>query len=311
MMNPIKKILKQDFKNSGISNKKSFILAQTAYNEYSKFKILLDNDYETIFINAKNGKDDPIDVKSDRLTELAYTKFLSNNFKLSNPNGKIGLDIKIDDINGWGEYKSIRIGKPLNNEKEDFISRITNALSKKFVAVQKNRNTKQSAKNYIADTQPVILFFEFNKKVVDKFRNILNTDFKSENLPLILQALFPVDEYGKENVIQIQNTKNEWIELHRRYFTDREAELYDNGKSYICDLCTISAVVFSETITNFIFEDRLKEKWKNDLVLVHNPFARNPIKEKLFPTDEEWRCIFDENTKMFTITEIHNKKIIK
>lgn len=308
-MHPIKKILKQDFKKSGCSNKNSFILAQTAYNEYSKFKNLLDNDYETIFINTKNGEDDPIDVKSDRLTELAYTKFLSNNFKLSNPNGKIGLDIKIDDINGWGEYKSIRIGKPLNNEKEDFLSRITNALSKKFVAVQKNRNAKQTAKNYISDAQPVILFFEFNKKVVDKFRNILNNDFKSENLPLILQALFPVDEYGKENVIQIQNTKNEWVELPRRYFTDKVAELYDNKKSYICDLRTISAVVFSETITNFIFEDRLKEKWKNDLVLVHNPFARNPIKEKLFPTDEEWRCIFDENTKMFTIKEIHNKKM--
>lgn len=307
-MHPIKKILKQDFKNCGIiSSKKSFNLAQTAYNEYLKFKNLLDNDYETTFINAKNEKDDPIDVKSDRLTELAYTKFLSDNFKLSNPNGKIGLDIKIDDINSWGEYKSIRLGEVLNNKKEDFLSRITNALSKKFVATQKNRNAKQTAKNYISDTQPVILFFEFNKKVVDKFRNILKNNLKSENLPLILQALFPVDEYCKENVLHIQNTKNEWIELPRRYFTDREAELYDNKKSYICDLRTISAVVFSETITNFIFEDKLKEKWKNDLVLVHNPFARNPIKEKLFPTNEEWRCIFDENTKMFTITEIHNE----
>lgn len=137
MMHPIKKILKRDFKNCGISNKNSFILAQTAYNEYLKYKNLLDEDYETKFINDKNGKEDPIDVKSDRLTELAYTKFLNYNFKLSNPNGKIGLDIKIDDINGWGEYKSIRLGKALNNEKEEFLSRITNALSKKFVATQK------------------------------------------------------------------------------------------------------------------------------------------------------------------------------
>lgn len=79
----------------------------------------------------------------------------------------------------------------------------------------------------------------------------------------------------------------------------------DNGKTYICDSGSISAVVFSETITNLVFDEVLEEKWKNDLTLVHNPFARNPIKEKLFPTAEEWSVKFIEADKRFELKEVH------
>ena len=121
------------------------------YNEYTKHKHLLDPDFETTITKAGTYKDNAatIEVNRDRLAELAYTKFLASNFhSISNPNGKNGLDIKLDDINGWGEYKSIRLGAS-GNGKSDFISRLTNALSKKIVIVQKNRNANSSAKNIL------------------------------------------------------------------------------------------------------------------------------------------------------------------
>ena len=68
----------------------------------------------------------------------------------------------------------------------------------KIVIVQKNRNANSSAKKYIADNQPVILFFELDKKVLLTFKDVLIDDAKSDYLPIYLQALFPVDNFCNE-----------------------------------------------------------------------------------------------------------------
>ena len=304
----IEDIIKQDFIRSGRSYEESSLLARSMYNEYTTYKHLLDPDFDTTITKAGTCKDNAstIEVKRDRLTELAYTKFLASNFhSISNPNGKNGLDIKLDDINCWGEYKSIRLGEA-GNGKSDFISRLTNALSKKFVMVQKNRNANSSAKNYIADNQPVILFFELDKKVLLTFKDVLLDDAKSDYLPIYLQALFPVDNFCNECELIIDK-KTGKCPLERRYFADKILKLKDNGTEWICDGSAISAVVFSETITSILFESGLDDEWDNDLIMIHNPFARNPVKEFLFPTWYEYRCTVDEKEHKFTVTEIHPK----
>lgn len=62
-----------------------------------------------------------------------------------------------------------------------------------------------------------------------------------------------------------------------------------------------------EPPTQFLFESGLDDDWDNDLIMIHNPFARNPVKEFLFPTWYEYRCTVDEKEHKFTVTEIHPK----
>lgn len=104
------------------------------YNEYTKHKHLLDPDFETTITKAGTCKDNAatIEVNRDRLAELAYTKFLASNFhSISNPNGKMVWILNWMTSTVGGEYKSIRLGAA-GNGKSDFISRLTNALSKKM-----------------------------------------------------------------------------------------------------------------------------------------------------------------------------------
>lgn len=312
-----KNILKKDFNNSNSVLTSAEIdkyteKAEKIYLDLSKKK-LLDGNFLTQFKNAdeyglKNSSDslkvkESFESKSDRLTELAYTNFLINNgFKLDHVIGNHGLDIKLDDINGWGEYKNIRLGSA-RPEENYLISRITNGLNKKFVDVEKYRKEKDKVYS-IKDEQPVILFFEYSKKLVETYLPILTKDRKSETLPIEFRALFPINnkDLSEEKELNIKNNDGKIIKIPKRYFVDYSNILTDNKKEYVCEFSQISAVVFSETITNSIFID----DWDNDLIMIHNPMAKNPIKEKLFPTWLEYKVEFDKNNNFF-IKEIHDK----
>ena len=312
-----KNILKKDFSNSGNLTSaeidKYTEKAKLIYFDLSKKK-LLDVDFLTQFQSAdeyglKNSSDflkvkESFERKSDRLTELAYTNFLiNNNFKLGHVVGNHGLDIKLNNINGWGEYKNIRLGNA-GPEENYLISRITNGLNKKFIDVEKYRNEKYKVYS-VKNEQPVILFFEYSKKLVDTYLPILIKDRTSETLPIEFRALFPINntDLTEENELIIKNNNGKSIKIPKRYFVDYSNVLTDNKVNHVCDFSQISAVVFSETITNSIFID----EWDNDLIMIHNPMAKNPVKEKLFPTKWEYKVEFDKNTKFYNIKEIHDK----
>lgn len=239
-------------------------------------KSLLDKD----FIKALNVKQ--IEPQFDRLAELAFTKFLKDNDAELEHISDEGPDIFIKSIgktelNAWGEYKNIRSGEKQIVSKEDFKTRLTNALDKKFLKLYKDMQ-----KGIVKPNQPIILFFSYP----------LLLDSSIEILKQNRNKIGDVPPIEIECLVGEKFNKTQTAEILPRYFIDNKKEIWDDDtkQNVIVDLTIISAAVFSECITNSIFEDAIEDyHWNNDLIFVHNPNAKNPIPEKLLPTWFEFR----------------------
>lgn len=277
----IKDIISKECQKNGITKNDADILGSQAETVFEKLKnpdgkSLLDKD----FVKAMNVKQ--IEPQFDRLAELAFTKFLKNNGANLEHLSDEGPDIFIKSIgntelNAWGEYKNIRQGKTQIVTKEDFKTRLTNALDKKFLKLYKDIQ-----KGIVKPTQPIILFFSYPLLLDDSIEILKQNRKEIGNVPPIEIECLVGEKFNKTPT----------AEILPRYFIDDKKEIWDDDtkQNVIVDLTNISAVVFSECITNSIFEDAIKDyHWNNDLIFVHNPNAKNPIPEKLLPTWYEFR----------------------
>lgn len=218
---------------------------------------------------------DNMDKQFDLLTELAYTKVLSSaNLNLIHK-GDNGLDVWIDDWNAWGEYKNIRKGECMPSDKSGFLSRLTNAIGAKILKVNHDLHNPNSRVN---KAQPVILFFNYSS-LTATIANVLYQNRIANEPPIELEALC-----GKPIIMSKQNRD---ITIEPRYFLDKAMDIWDKDlhQNVHCDTTYISAAVFSETITNAVFDPN----WSNDLIVIHNPNARNPIKKNLIPSWFEYK----------------------
>lgn len=281
MNKSIKDIISKECQKNGLTQQDADILgtqAETVFKDLKNpdGKSLLDKN----FVKMMNVKQ--IEPQFDRLAELAFTKFLKyNGSKLEHLIDE-GPDIFIKSIgktelNAWGEYKNIRPGKTQIVTKEDFKTRLTNALDKKFLKLYKDIQ-----KGIVKPTQPIILFLSY-PLLLDSSVGILKQNRKEmDDVPPIEIECLAGEKFNKTPT----------VEILPRYFIDNKKEIWDDDtkQNVIVDLTIISAVVFSECITNSIFEDVIENyHWDNDLIFVHNPNAKNPIPEKLMPTWFEFR----------------------
>lgn len=277
----IKDIISNECQKNGMTQQDADILglqAETVFENLKNIdgKSLLDKD----FIKALNVKQ--IEPQFDRLAELAFTKFLKDNDAELEHISDEGPDIFIKSIgktelNAWGEYKNIRSGEKQIVSKEDFKTRLTNALDKKFLKLYKDMQ-----KGIVKPNQPIILFFSYP----------LLLDSSIEILKQNRNKIGDVPPIEIECLVGEKFNKTQTAEILPRYFIDNKKEIWDDDtkQNVIVDLTIISAAVFSECITNSIFEDAIEDyHWNNDLIFVHNPNAKNPIPEKLLPTWFEFR----------------------
>lgn len=277
----IKDIISQECQKNGMTKQDSDILGNQATKVFENLKnangkSLLDKD----FVKAMNVKQ--IEPQFDRLAEIAFTKFLKDNDAELEHISDEGPDIFIKSIrnttlNAWGEYKNIRAGEKQIITKEDFKTRLTNALDKKFLKLYKDIQ-----KGIVKSNQPVILFFSYPLLLEDSIEILKQNRKEIGNVPPIEIECLVGEEFNKSPTAKILP----------RYFIDNKKEIWDDEtkQNVVVDLTIISAVVFSECITNSIFEDCIADyNWDNDLILVHNPNAKNPIPEKLLTTWFEFR----------------------
>lgn len=277
----IKDIISKECQKKGMTQQDADILGTQAETVFEHLKntdgkSLLDKD----FVKALNVKQ--IEPQFDRLAELAFTKFLKDNGSNLEHLSDEGPDIFIKSIgntelNAWGEYKNIRQGEKQIVSKEDFKTRLTNALDKKFLKLYKDIQ-----KGIVKPNQPIILFFSY-PLLLDSSIEILKQNRKE------IGDIPPIEI---ECLVGEKFNKTPTAEILPRYFIDDKKEIWDDEikQNVLVNLTIISAVVFSECITNSIFEDVIEDyHWNNDLIFVHNPNAKNPIQEKLLPTWFEFR----------------------
>lgn len=281
-MTKISEIISKECQKNGLSKHDSDILGKQAEEVYdglldSNKKSLLDKN----FVKSMNVS--KIESQFDRLAEIAFTKFLKDNGAVLKHINDEGPDIFIDSINKnkintYGEYKNIHSGENKHIvTKEDFKTRLTNAIDKKFLKIHKDIH-----KGIIQTNQPVILFFSYPLLLDDSIEILKHNRKNIGKIPPIEVDCLVGEEFNK----------SEKAKIFPRYFIDLQKDIWDDEiKQYVnVDLTNVSAVVFSECITNSIFEDAiLNYKWNNDLIMVHNPNARNLLPNKLFPTWFEFR----------------------
>lgn len=228
---------------------------------------------------------------SSRLTELYFLDSLMNNsLKISHQNDA-GMDIWIDDINGWGEFVAATNGsegkkhslKPLcNGEVTDsdlnddlLIGRVISVISTKIKKI--NADVK---KGLIKCNQPVVLF------VSTAFLYELVPISLKEDLNGFLRAVLPISTpffmlrpEGKSGIERdsklgiIKPKESGVINIDNDIFLKEESKF-------------VSAVVFSYQC---IFKQRKRFQNGNDFIVVHNPCAKNPIKYRLFKNDKEYK----------------------
>lgn len=267
------KSIKTRIYNTCIANGATELVARSLSDSadalYREFADKLDKKF------AKEFDTDNMDTQFNLLTELAYTTVLSRaNLNLIHK-GDNGLDVWIDNWNAWGEYRNICAGTDMPPDKSGFLSRLTNAIEAKILKVNHDLHKPNSRVN---KAHPVILFFNYSL-LTPTVDNVLYQNRMANEPPIELKALC-----GNAFIMSKQNKD---VTIKPRYFLDKTVDIWDKNlhQKVHCDTTYISAAVFSETITNAVFDPN----WSNDLIVIHNPNARNPIKKNLIPSCFEYK----------------------
>lgn len=241
----------------GLTKQNSDILGNGAEQSYNEFAHLLDTDYVKKFSSN-------LEQQFDQLVELGFVKtFSKQGLKLTHPSNA-GLDNFLPSENAWFEYKNLRKGQEnvIVNEN-DFKARITNGISKKIFKINEDIEKGRISKN-----QPVILCFSYPLLVDSSMDFLKRNRIDTKCMPIEFSCL--CDEPFKK----LPNK-----DIFPRYFLDIKCKCSHDGITKDCDTTYVSAAIFSETITNKVFEEVIQDyTWDNDLIVIHNPNARNPIK---------------------------------
>lgn len=253
----IKQIIYNECINRGLSQQDSSILSDGAEQCYIKYADKLDSDYVKKF--TKN-----VNQQFDQLGELGFVKAFSKQGLILTHPSNTGLDNFWPSKNAWFEYKNLQknSGNDIVNET-DFKLRLTSGISKKIFKVNEDIEKGRISKN-----QPVILCFSYPLLVDSSMEFLKRNRIDDKCMPIEFSCL--CGEPFK---------KKPKIDIVPRYFLDTKCKCSHDGITKDCDTTYISAAIFSETITNIVFENVIQDySWDNDLIVIHNPNARNPIK---------------------------------
>lgn len=255
----IKQLISNNYQQQGLSKQDSDILGIGAEQLYNDFSHLLDSDYVKKFSSS-------YERQFDQLGELGFVKtFSKQGLKLTHPSNA-GLDNFLPTENAWVEYKNLQKGLGNTVNETDFKLRLTNGISKKIFKINEDIEKGRISKN-----QSVILCFSYPLLVDSSMEFLKRNRIDDKSMPIEFSCL--CGEPFK---------KNPKIDIFPRYFLDTKCECSSEGSTRLCDTTYISAAIFSETITNTVFEDVIQDyTWDNDLIIIHNPNARNPIKHGL------------------------------
>lgn len=168
----------------------------------------------------------------------------------------------------------IEFGKAMDVPEQQMLLRLTNALTKKHKIY-----THYLAKNIIGKNDPFIIAV-----------NRSDLEHVDPGIPLILKCLFGIGHQvlsistGKQQP-KIKATESNWTKR-----TDIKKQTGNNVSMLFFDTLDysgISAVIY--IINNIINSPRTPKEMGEDFVIVHNPFAKNPLSTNFFPFKEQWK----------------------
>lgn len=240
----------------------------------------------------KNKEEQP-----DRMCELLFTEFMLDNL-MKMPKNKVsseGLDLRLEDIarpgsnkkDGWAEFicphhKQDVKEHPYKDE-DDFLSRITLAIQ------TKNEKIKSDIqKGLVKEIEPVIVCVNLDQ-ILDEKRDLFLIGGVAGCLPSVLRTVYPISEV--KATINLTNPNKSKIgqnyQTYIRKIKPNKTEIEIPTDVFLkSDYSQISAVLFNYS------------KFNNNFILVHNYYAKNPIKRKMFKNCNEFVAnIFNDREK--------------
>ena len=212
--------------------------------------------------------------------------FLDNGFKITSKDQGPDMRIDIDDKTLWIECVATTHGKPDSPDRvpedgfgmhcvpeEKMILRLTNSLCEKYDGNGKNGGFKKYVQEHSVGVQ--------DPYVIAVNRGILGWD--DPDMPMIFKCLFNIGDFTMPIDITTQTAGES-------YYAPRLHLPKSNGSPVPMGFfgdevhAGISAVIYSRTtVLNH------PEKLGSDCILVHNPYATNPLSEEAFPFLEQYK----------------------
>lgn len=267
------------------------IMNQNIKRIYDKCKPYLDPEF------TESSYDNNLEIQPDRNCELLFTEFMiDNSMKLvGNKTSSAGLDLRVNDIarpgsdrkNGWAEFicphhKQDVKQNPYKDE-DDFLSRITLAIQTK-----KDKINSDIQKDRVKETEPVIVCVNLDE-ILDYDRDMFIMFGIEGCVPSVLRTVYPIGEV--KATINLTNPGKSKIGQDYQAFIRRvkpnKTEIKVPTDIFLNkEYRQISAVLFNYS------------KFNNNFILVHNYWARNPIKRKMFKNCFEYiATVFNEKDK--------------
>lgn len=252
----------------------------------------------------KNTEEQP-----DRICELLFTEFMLDNL-MKMPKNKVsseGLDLRLEDIarpasnkkNGWAEFicphhKQDIVENPYKDE-DDFLSRITLALQTK-----NNKIKSDIQKGLVKETEPVIVCINLDQ-IVDYNNDFFMIAGIAGCLPSVLRSVYPISEVKATINLTNQNKSKigQDYKSYIRRIKPNKTEIEIPTDVFLKnEYKHISAVLFNYSKSS-----------SKRFILVHNYYAKNPIKRKMFKNCTEFipHLLCEENKTILSIRKIENK----
>lgn len=223
----------------------------------------------------------PIKQKNDRIGELYFTEKFIDDGIIDTHISNEGLDVKLKNISrparlisdGWAEYVCSHPdevnGLPvkfLGNDEDELLVRIRNVIRDKNKKIQDDINN-----GLVKPNEPVILCVNLDQ-IYDNGSgyDMMLMDKVAGNLPSVIRTVYPIGKLtaiinlSNPNKSKICRSYNKYIiRAKNGYKIEQTAFL---NKKY----SKISAILFNAN------------KYGKKFILVHNYFAKNPIRRQMF-----------------------------
>lgn len=258
---------------------------------YDKCKTYLDPDF------TESGFDKNVEKQPDRICELLFTEFMiDNSMKMvGNKTSSAGLDLRLNDIarpgnakkDGWAEFICPHHKKDVQEnpykDEDDFLSRITLAIQ-----IKKDKINSDIQKGRVKEIEPVIVCVNLDQ-ILNCDRDLFMITGIQGCVPAVLRTVYPIGEVNTTiNLTNPSKSKigQDYQSYIRRVKPNKEEIEIPTDIFLKNEYTQISAILFNYS------------KWNNNFILVHNYYAKNPIKRKMFKNCVEFiATIFNDKNK--------------
>lgn len=295
-LNSESKKVKEAVKNywgERLSDENISLYTNFIYGKINKYKQYIDNHF---IARLKT----PLEFEA-RLTELYFIEALLNQGLSITHLHDFGLDIHINNINGWGEFVSATNGEeptalkvlhedinecytePLGEHDDEVLCRLTSVISRKIEKVQCD-----ISKQIISKCEPIILFISSAWLCRPPLRTIEGgiSPYVGTVLP-IGPPIATLTDNGAGLIAKISPTLKESIKK-----ATGDQNVFIPNRAFLRKESThISAIVFSyQPIIFPLINFRAPEAFHcgDDFIMVHNPYAENPIPPGFLKCSKEY-----------------------